>query len=133
MQVGVHFWSAVALERSGERRGRRWKRAPSPSAQIFLFGRHRNFQRGGERFPGKSRSGTSKVTTLALATRSLWAMAGDSRPANNGFFPRPLPVIGVRHVIMQRRAHDDDRAAPAVAPGPEIPTASAFQLPTPER
>src|SRR6185312_6780785 len=34
-------------------------------------------------------------------------------------FPRPLPVIGVRHVIMQSRAHDDDRAAPAIAAGPE--------------
>src|SRR5512142_817298 len=31
-------------------------------------------------------------------------------------FLRPLPVIGVRRVITQYRAHDDDRAAPAVAP-----------------
>ena len=52
------------------------------------------------------------------------------------FGPReagPLPIIGVRRVIMQCRAHDDDRAAPAVAPGPEIPMASAFQPPTPEQ
>ena len=48
-------------------------------------------------------------------------------------FPRPLPIIGVRRVIMQCRAHDDDRAAPAVAPGPEIPMASAFQPATPEQ
>ena len=34
-------------------------------------------------------------------------------------FFRPLPVIGVRRAIMQCRAHDDDRAAPVVAPGPE--------------
>src|SRR5579871_3686206 len=41
--------------------------------------------------------------------------------------PRPLPLIGVRRVIMQCRAHDDDdRAAPAVATGREIPMASAF-------
>ena len=48
-------------------------------------------------------------------------------------FPRPLPVIGVWRVIMQCRAHDDDRAAPAVAPGPEIPMASAFQPATAEQ
>ena len=48
-------------------------------------------------------------------------------------FPRPLPVIVVRRVIVQCRAHDDDRAAPAVTPGPEIPMALAFQLPTPEQ
>src|SRR6478672_6915282 len=30
------------------------------------FGRYTNFQRSGERFPGKSRSGTSKATNLAL-------------------------------------------------------------------
>ena len=48
-------------------------------------------------------------------------------------FPRPLPIIGVRRVIMQCRAHDDDRAAPAVAPGPEIPMASAFQPAPPEQ
>ena len=29
--------SAVALDRSGKRRGRRWKRATSPGAQIFLL------------------------------------------------------------------------------------------------
>src|ERR1700758_1163568 len=60
-------------------------------------------------------------------------MAGDTRPGNSGFSPRPLPLIGVRRVIMQCRAHDDDRAAPAVALGPEIPMASAFQAPTPEQ
>src|SRR6185437_2038808 len=88
-------------------------RATSPGAQIFLFGRHTNFQHAGERFPGKSRSGTPKVANRALATRSLWAMAGDSRPANSGFSPRPLPIIGVRRVIVQCRAHDDDhRTAP---------------------
>src|ERR1700757_1763853 len=104
---------------------------PSPRAQIFLFGRLTNFRRADERFAGKSRSGTSKATTLALATSSVWAMAGDSRPANNGFFPRPSPIIGVRPVILQCRAHDDDRAAPAIAPGPEIRMALAFQAPTP--
>src|ERR1700749_2574614 len=48
-------------------------------------------------------------------------MDGDTRPGNSGFSSRPLPIIGVRRVIMQCRAHDDDddRAAPAVAPGPE--------------
>jgi hypothetical protein len=92
--------------RSGERLCR-WKRATSPDAQVFLFGRHTNFQRGDERFPGKSRNGTSKVPNLALAMSSLWAMAGDSRPANSGFSPRPLPIIGVRRVIVQCRAHDD--------------------------
>src|ERR1700748_541764 len=49
----------------------------------------------------------------------------------------PLPLIGVRRVVMQCRAHDDDRAAPAVAPaaalGPEIPMASAFQPSTLEQ
>src|SRR5579871_4190003 len=40
-----------------------------------------------------------------------------SRPANSGFSSRPLPLIGVRRVIVQCRAHDDDRAAPALAPG----------------
>jgi hypothetical protein len=44
-----------------------------------------------------------------------------------------LPIIGVRRVIVQCRAHDDDRAAPAVAHGPEIPMASAWQPPTPEQ
>src|SRR6201996_736485 len=33
-------------------------------------------------------------------------MDGESRPANNGFSSRPLPIIGVRRVIMQSRAHD---------------------------
>src|SRR5262249_44865189 len=42
-------------------------------------------------------------------------------------FPQPLPLIGVRRELMQCRAHDDDRAAPAL--GPEIPMASAFQPP----
>src|SRR5690349_24410642 len=69
-RLPVRAWSAVSLERSGERRGgRRLKRAPSPGAQIFLFGRHGNLQDAGERFPGKSRSGTSKVPNLALAAR----------------------------------------------------------------
>ena len=48
--------------------------------------------------------------------------------------PRPLPIIGVRRGIMQCRAHDvDDRAAPAVAPGPDIPRASAIQPVPPEQ
>jgi hypothetical protein len=81
--------------------------------RFFFFGRHINFQRTGQRFPGKSRPGTPKVANLAFATSSLWAMAGDSRPANSGFSPRPLPIIGVRRAIMQCRAHDDDhRTAP---------------------
>ena len=58
--------------------------------RFFLFGRHRNFQRGGGRFPGKSRSGTSKVPTLALAASSLWTMAGDSRSAKQRLFPRAI-------------------------------------------
>src|SRR3954451_8073286 len=45
----------------------------------------------------------------------------------------PMPVIGVQRVIMQFRAHDDDRAASALAVGPEIPMASAFQPATPEQ
>src|SRR5690349_7897361 len=102
--VDAHVQSAVALERSGERPDRRWKRATLSGVQIFLFGRHTNFQRAGERFPGKSRSGTSKVATLALATSSSWAMAGDPRSGNSGLFLRPLPVIGVRRGIMQSRA-----------------------------
>ena len=91
-------------------------RAASPGAQIFLFGRYTNFQRSGERFPGKSRSGTSKVTNSALAAGSYgqWR-AFEAR--NSGFSSRPLPIIGVRRVIMQCRAHDDDRAAPAVTLG----------------
>jgi glycosyltransferase involved in cell wall biosynthesis len=60
-------------------------------AQIFPFGRHINLQRGGERFPGKSRSGTSKAPTPALAGSSLWAMARDPRPANGAFFPDHCP------------------------------------------
>ena len=48
-------------------------------------------------------------------------------------FPRPSPGIGVRRMIMQCRAHDDDRAAPAVTVGPEIPMASAFQPSAPEQ
>ena len=99
----------------------------------FSFGRHTNFHRGGERFPGKSRSGPSKTLNPALAARALWAMDGGTRPANSGFSPRPLPLIGVRRAIVQCRAHDDDRAAPAVALGPENPMASAFQPPTPEQ
>src|SRR6478672_13822657 len=86
---------------------------PFAARVFFLFGRHTNFQHAGERFPGKSRSGTSKVTNLALATSSLWAMACDSRPENSGFSPGPSPIIGVRRVIMQSRAHDDaHRTAP---------------------
>jgi hypothetical protein len=87
--------------------------ATPPGTQIFLFGRHVNFQRGGERFPGKSRFRTSKATNPALATSSLWAMDGDSRPGNPAFFRRPLPIIGVRRGIMQCRAHDlPHRTAP---------------------
>jgi hypothetical protein len=44
-----------------------------------------------------------------------------------------LPIIGVRRVIVQCRAHDDDRAPPAVDLGPEIPMASAFQPAPPEQ
>ena len=50
-----------------------------------------------------------------------------------GIFREPMPVIGVRRVIMQCREHDDDRAAPALALGPEIPMASAFQPAIPEQ
>ena len=60
-------------------------------------------------------------------------MAAEIDSMNRRPFAKPLPVIGVRRVIMQCRAHDDDHAAPAVAPGPEIPMSSAFQTPTPER
>src|SRR3954465_8946803 len=57
-------------------------------------------------------------------------------PAENPRFshgtPQPLPIIGVRRLTMQSRAHDDDdRAAPAVPLGPEIPMPSAFQPPAP--
>ena len=112
--------------------------AGSAPRRFFLFGRHANFQRGGGRFPGKSRSGPSKVTTPAPAASSLWAMDRCLEARKQRLFPRPLPIIGVRRVVMQCRAHDDDdRAAPAVAPaaafGPEIPMASAFQPPTPEQ
>jgi hypothetical protein len=126
--------SAVRLAfrvRSGARRSSRallWREvasgvvvagsAPRQARRFFFFGRHTNFQRGDERFPGKSRSGTSKVTNSARAARSLWAMAGDTRLANSAFSRRPLPVIGVRRVIMQCRAHEDDSAAPALAPEP---------------
>src|SRR4051812_13265802 len=34
---------------------------------------------------------------------------------------------------MQCRTHDNDRAAPALAVGPEIPMVSAFQPPPPEQ
>src|SRR5512146_2838787 len=47
-------------------------------------------------------------------------MAGNSRPANSGSSSQPLPVIGVRRAIVQGRAHDDDHAAPTVAPGPGV-------------
>ena len=54
---------------------------------------------------------------LALATSSSWAMAGASRPANSGFSPGPLPVIGVRRAILQSRAHDDAHRTLATARG----------------
>jgi hypothetical protein len=40
---------------------------------------------------GKSRSGTSKVTNLTLATRSLWAMAGVRGPETAAFPPGHCP------------------------------------------
>src|SRR5215467_2417653 len=60
-------------------------------------------------------------------------MAGDPGPGNTAFFLRPLPVMGVRRVIMQCRAHDDDRAAPAVAPGAELPMPLAFRPAPPDK
>src|SRR5579883_2946662 len=47
-------------------------------------------------------------------------MDRDSRPDFRGVSSRPLPLIGVRRVIVQSRAHDDDRTAPALAPGDGI-------------
>src|SRR3954452_20295152 len=44
-----------------------------------------------------------------------------------GIFREPMPIIGVRRAIMQCRGHDDDRAAPALALGPEIPPATPEQ------
>jgi len=137
----LHVFEQPALDKGCEasQAAAAWSSLEAPTsagAQIFLFSRRTNFRRPGERFLGKSPVGASKVMNLALALGSLWAMAGDSRPEDKGLSPRPLPLIGGRRVIMQYRAHDDVRAAPAVAPavavGPEIPMASAFQSPTPE-
>ena len=53
-----------------------------------------------------------RTSTESRAWRnSLWAMARESRLATKGFFPKPLPIIGVRHALMQSRAHDDHRSA----------------------
>jgi hypothetical protein len=50
-----------------------------------------------------------------------------------GISREPMPVIGIRRVIMQCREHDDDRAAPVVALRLEIPMALAFQPAPPEQ
>src|SRR5690348_1064137 len=110
--------SAAALERSGERHGRRWKRATSPGAQSFLFGRHN--------FPTRRRAISWEISRRNVKGHDSGVrnelMMGNGRrfeARKQRLFLRPLPIIGVRRVIMQCRAHDDDRAAPAVAPGPE--------------
>src|SRR5689334_12250940 len=72
----------------------------------------------------------SRIWRFAAGSYGQWP-AFEARKQR--LFPRPLPIIGVRRAIMQCRAHDDDRAAPAVTVGPEIPMASAFQPPTPEQ
>jgi hypothetical protein len=64
---------------------------PSPGVQIFHFSRSIKLQRAGERFPGKSGSGTSKVTNPALAMNSLWAMARRFAACLRAFFPSQCP------------------------------------------
>jgi len=84
---------------------RRLTAPPLPARRFFLFGRHTNLQRAGQRFIGKSRCGASKATTPALAARSLWAMACESRPAKQRLF---LPAIA--HNRCSARDHAESRA-----------------------
>ena len=124
--------SAVASDGGGERRGRRWKR-PFVWRADFSFWSTRRFPTRRRAIPGEI--SLRNVKGPESGARSELVMGNGRRfeARKQRLFPRPLPIIGVRRAIVQCRAHDDDRAPPAVALGPEIPMASAFQLPTPEQ
>ena len=85
-------WNAVALERSGGRRGRRRKRA-SPGAQIFLLVDTQISNAAASDSLENLAPERQRPRILALSTRSLWAMAGDLKPESSGFSLGPLPVI----------------------------------------
>src|SRR4051812_35120973 len=73
----------------------------------FSFRAVVKFPGGRASIPGKSRLQASRAANFALATTSLWAMDGDSRPGNRSLFQHPMPIIGVRRALRQGGAHDD--------------------------
>ena len=72
-----------------------------------------NFQRGREQFAWEISLHNVEDHESGARDELIMGNGRRSRGLESGIFPEPLPVIGVRRVIMQCRAHDEaDRAAP---------------------
>jgi hypothetical protein len=101
----------VALDRSGERRGRRWKRALRLGRRFFWSTHKFPTQRRAIPWEISLRNvkGHESGARSELTMGNGWLLGARKQR----LFPRPLPIIGVRRVIMQCRAHDNaHRTAP---------------------